>query len=185
MFLKSEGLSDFVILICEVFHYFALKYLQNLNVGNVAWVNWLESRDWSLINNIENTSSWYDGFNFVTHLYIPFHHISLWTRMEGDKRWGQSIRQFASKFVIRIIVIKAISSARFSKFISTLRSSSTKEPERRLSMKTVFPDIGIYIIKVRRSLDSLIVIMGIPNLVRRHFYAETVPRSRGSNEMWL
>ena len=41
--------------------------------------------------------------------------------------------------------------------------------------KTVFLVMGILIIKMRRSSDRLIFIMGIPILVRRLFYIETVP----------
>ena len=41
-------------------------------------------------------------------------------------------------------------------------------------MKTVFPDIGILIIKMRR----IIFMMGIPILVRRQLYIETPQRFR-------
>ena len=37
------------------------------------------------------------------------------------------------------------------------------------NIKAVFPDIGIPIIKIRRSWDRLIFIIGIPILVRGHF----------------
>ena len=37
-------------------------------------------------------------------------------------------------------------------------------------LATIFPSMGIFIIKVRRSSDRLIFIMGILILVRRHFY---------------
>ena len=43
--------------------------------------------------------------------------------------------------------------------------------------KTILPGcIEIPIMKIRRSSDSLIFIMGIPILVRRHLYIETTPR---------
>ena len=43
----------------------------------------------------------------------------------------------------------------------------------RLNIKTVFLGMGIPIIKIRRSSDRLIFIMGISILVRRHLYIET------------
>ena len=43
--------------------------------------------------------------------------------------------------------------------------------------KTAFPCMGISIIKVRRSWDSLIFIMGIPMLVRRYLCIEMGPWS--------
>ena len=44
------------------------------------------------------------------------------------------------------------------------------EPGPRLNIKTVFLCIGISMIKIRRSWDRLIFIMGIPILVRWHLY---------------
>ena len=44
-----------------------------------------------------------------------------------------------------------------------------------LYIKTVFHGMGISTIKMRRSSDPLIFIMGIPILVRRHLYIETAP----------
>ena len=44
-----------------------------------------------------------------------------------------------------------------------------------LNIKTIFPDMGISIIKIRQSWDCLIFIMGAPILVRRHLYIETGP----------
>ena len=43
----------------------------------------------------------------------------------------------------------------------------------RLNIKTVFPGMEFSIIKIRRSWDSLIFIMGIPIMVRRRLYIET------------
>ena len=40
------------------------------------------------------------------------------------------------------------------------------------NIKTVFPSIGIPIIKVRWLWDSLVSVVGIPILVRRHVYIE-------------
>ena len=48
-------------------------------------------------------------------------------------------------------------------------------PGPRLNIKTVFPRYGIHMLKIRRSRDRLIFNMGIPILVRRHLYIETVP----------
>ena len=46
----------------------------------------------------------------------------------------------------------------------------------RLSIKTVFPrGMGIPMLMIRRSPDRLIFNMGIPILIRRHFYIETAP----------
>ena len=44
-------------------------------------------------------------------------------------------------------------------------------------IKTVFPGMGIPMLKIRRSRDRLIFNMGIPILIRRHHYIEIVPRS--------
>ena len=43
----------------------------------------------------------------------------------------------------------------------------------RHNIKTVFPGMRISMLKIRRSWDRLIFIMGIPILVRRHLYIET------------
>ena len=51
-------------------------------------------------------------------------------------------------------------------------------PGSRLNIKTVFPGMGIPMLKITRSRDRPIFNMGIPLLVRRHLYIETVPRSR-------
>ena len=49
-----------------------------------------------------------------------------------------------------------------------------KGPGPRLKIKTVFPGMGIPMLKIRRSRD-IIFNMGIPILVRQHLYIETVP----------
>ena len=49
------------------------------------------------------------------------------------------------------------------------RTSSTPEPH----LKTIYPGIGISILKVRRPCDKPFFIMGIPVLVSHHFYIET------------
>ena len=46
-----------------------------------------------------------------------------------------------------------------------------------LNVKTLFPGMMIPMLKTRRSLNHLIFNMGIPILVRQHFYIETVPWS--------
>ena len=48
-------------------------------------------------------------------------------------------------------------------------------PGPRLNIGTVFPGMGILMLKIRRSRNRLIFNMGIPILVRRHLYIETVP----------
>ena len=45
----------------------------------------------------------------------------------------------------------------------------------RLNIKTDFPDMGILMLKIRRSWDRIIFNMGIPILVRQHLYIETPP----------
>ena len=52
-----------------------------------------------------------------------------------------------------------------------------ERPGPRPNIRTIFPGMGISIIKIRRSWDRLIFIMGIPMLVKRHLYTETVPRA--------
>ena len=48
-------------------------------------------------------------------------------------------------------------------------------PGTRLIIKTVFPGIGIPMLRIRRSRNRLILNMGIPILVRRHLYVEAAP----------
>ena len=50
------------------------------------------------------------------------------------------------------------------------------QPRGHFNIKTVFPGIGIPIIKIRRSWDRLIFIMRIPILVTWHFCTATAPR---------
>ena len=54
--------------------------------------------------------------------------------------------------------------------------SSIWLPGPRLNIKMVFPGMGMSMIKIRQSWDSLIFVMGIPILVRTHLYIETAPR---------
>ena len=53
------------------------------------------------------------------------------------------------------------------------------QPGPRLNIKTVFPGIGISMLKIRQLQDCLIFNMGIPILVKQHLYIEMAPR------MWL
>ena len=60
----------------------------------------------------------------------------------------------------------------------TLTASSLFHPSYQwsgtlLNIKTVVPDMGIRMLKIRRSWDRLIFNMGIPLSVRRHIYIET------------
>ena len=50
-----------------------------------------------------------------------------------------------------------------------------KLPGPHLNVNTVFSCMGIPTQKIRRSRDHLIFNMGIPALVRRHLYTDTVP----------
>ena len=56
-----------------------------------------------------------------------------------------------------------------------LKWDMSPPPNPRLNMNRVFPGMEIFIIKVRRSLDCLISIMGIYMLLSRHLYIDTVP----------
>ena len=47
-----------------------------------------------------------------------------------------------------------------------------------------FPGMGIPMLKIRRSRHRLIFDMGIPILVRRHLYIETVPLSQTDLKNW-
>ena len=49
------------------------------------------------------------------------------------------------------------------------------EPGRHLDIKTVFPGMGIFIIKIRQLWDHLILIMPIPTLVRWYLYNDMAP----------
>ena len=46
-----------------------------------------------------------------------------------------------------------------------------------LNIKTVFPGMGIPMLKIRRSRDRIIFNMAIPILVRQHLYIDMAPRS--------
>ena len=53
---------------------------------------------------------------------------------------------------------------------------SFSESGPRFKIKTVFPGMGIPMIKIRPSRDCIIFNMTIPMLVRRHLYIETARR---------
>ena len=72
---------------------------------------------------------------------------------------------------------------------SHLRCTATcTRPWPCLNIKTVFPGMGIPMLKIRRSWDRLIFKMGIPILVRRRLYIETGPCDHSAvvhgNEAW-
>ena len=54
-----------------------------------------------------------------------------------------------------------------------------QEARPHFNIKTVFPDIGIPILKIRWSGDHPVFMMGIPTLVRRRLYIETATRWLG------
>ena len=56
-----------------------------------------------------------------------------------------------------------------------LWSSLNLNSRPRRSIKTVIPRYGDPMLKIMRSRDRLIFNMGIPLLVKRHFYIETAP----------
>ena len=56
--------------------------------------------------------------------------------------------------------------------LSEVRGWGVTWPGLCFSMKTVFPSIGICIMKIKQMWDHLVFIMGIPTLVRWHFYLE-------------
>ena len=55
----------------------------------------------------------------------------------------------------------------------------------RLNIKTIFPGMGILVLKIRRSWDPLIFNMGIPIMVRQYLYIETAPRLPLYNSLLL
>ena len=55
-------------------------------------------------------------------------------------------------------------------------TSRSKKSRALFNIKPIYPDIGILIIRIKRSLDCLIFIMRIPMLVQWHFYIETALR---------
>ena len=55
------------------------------------------------------------------------------------------------------------------------RVISWTDAEPCLDIKTVFPGMGIPMLKIRRSQDRLIFNMGIPILLWRHLYIEMAP----------
>ena len=48
-------------------------------------------------------------------------------------------------------------------------------PVSHFNMKTIFPGMGIFMLKIKQAWDCLIFNMVIPILVRWHFYIETAP----------
>ena len=54
--------------------------------------------------------------------------------------------------------------------------SITKTPGPCFNIKLIFPCMGIPMLKIRWLRDCLIFNMGIPILVRQHFYIEMAPR---------
>ena len=63
------------------------------------------------------------------------------------------------------------------------KAKKSRTPYRSINIKTVFPGIRVSIMKIKRSWDRLIFIMGISLLVRRHIYIETIPRWLGSKKL--
>ena len=59
--------------------------------------------------------------------------------------------------------------------ISTDPAEGTEPPGSRLNIMTVFPCMGIPVLKIRQSQDRIIFNMGIPTLVRRHFHIKKAP----------
>ena len=53
-----------------------------------------------------------------------------------------------------------------------LHLKQPRPPVPRLNIKWVFPDMGISMLKIRRSRDRIVFNMGISILVRRHLYIE-------------
>ena len=65
-------------------------------------------------------------------------------------------------------------------FASVLEVSLGEHPLRPgpcFNIKDIFPGVGIPIMKIRQSYDSIIFIMGIPILVRLHLYLDMAPLS--------
>ena len=62
-----------------------------------------------------------------------------------------------------------------STHVSWFRKSKAYTSGHISIKKTVFPDMGIPMLKIRQSRDHFIFNMGIPMLVRWHFYTETAP----------
>ena len=62
--------------------------------------------------------------------------------------------------------------------------SVTRKSGLWFNIKTRFPGIGIPIMKIRRSSDHLIFIMGIPKLVRSHLYIESGSNSDKQPLCW-
>ena len=59
-----------------------------------------------------------------------------------------------------------------------------QSPGPCLNVKTIFPGMGIPMLKIRWLWDHLIFNMGIPILVRWHLFIETAPRSSANIAGW-
>ena len=60
-----------------------------------------------------------------------------------------------------------------------------RDPGPRLNIKTIFPGMGIPMLKIRRSQDRLIFKMGIPILVRRYLYIEKTEPCFNRNAVYM
>ena len=78
--------------------------------------------------------------------------ISIWWRHHGKLFLWQT-----AAFLVNVITDVA---------------SLTPGGRAHLNIRTVFTDVWISIIQIRRSWHSLILIMGIPTLVRQHLFME-------------
>ena len=99
--------------------------------------------------------------------------VSLWQAPRQQHCRGTcQISERLEKFKLRI--------SRLRDFTRSCGKTSyrlvSRGPGPHLNINTVFPVMGIPMLKVRRSWDRLIFNMGIPILVRRHLYIETGPR---------
>ena len=76
------------------------------------------------------------------------------------------------------VILLQPSTQRYSKirFLRSIKIGPSGNTGPRLNIKTVFPGMGIPMLKIRRSQDRLIFNMGVPILVRQHLYVEIVPR---------
>ena len=105
-----------------------------------------------------------------------------WTNGWVNNREAGDLRCHRAHYDITVMVQeRCISSANLmGPFFYKPAAYGCKDTGPHVNIKMVFPDMGISIIKIRRSWDRLIFIMGIHILVRQHLHIETGPWSQGS-----
>ena len=124
----------------------------------------------------DNTSNW-SGLWQTSKLMKTTEALSrvlIWTTSLLPERAGKGPK-VAHEFPPLILTLRKKTKFESWIFNESIKSRFNSISGSHFNMKTIFPCIGLLIIKIRRSWDHLIFIMGIPILVRQHLYTEIAP----------